>query len=50
MRPNRPRTNSKAQEPGGLNNIFTNVNSTDDENLLKSKVYSKKHRPNLRAR
>ena len=45
LRPVRPRTNSKAQEPKGLNDTSTNVNNTDDENLplkvLKPKVDSK---------
>ena len=57
MRPVRPRTNSKAQEPKGLNDTSTNVNNTDDENLplkvLKPKVDSKdtsvKPRANSRA-
>ena len=44
LRPVRPRTNSKAQEPKGLNDTFTNVKNTDDENLplktLKPKVDS----------
>ena len=31
LRPTRPLTNSRAQEPKGFNNSFTSANNTDDE-------------------